>query len=907
MADERAWLSEYACELKAHNPEGEFDLPLTVYPEDSNSQRTPFESEQFYDQPVSSMLDVCRCNVLLLGTPGAGKSYQLRAHLARSGQYLLKEKVRPLEGSHWSVGDQFSIPIFVDLKLYQGGLANTFQPLFESVQLQELIESGEAGFVVDSFNEAPEQFRLNGRLEEDLMGWISKTPNCRWIIASRDDEGLEFFDAQSFRLSNLDYEFTKGFLESKQINLEGVHGKDLMFLLRTPFYMSALLSERLVIESGDMHPAEAIQTVLQSYEREVEQRVGREVDLAASLSDLAVQAVTAGEEILARQNVEACFPDYSEPAKVVSGMLQSGLLVEYSKEEVSFYHQSITEFMAAQGIARQLQAEPNRINFYRQQTRWDETLHLAMYYLDEESSRQVVRHLFAKDITLATKLVRACVRSRDRLVDEVLELSLHVKQSDNHRYHNEIVHLPVKQKHRANLRKLAERGSSLGGVALRHLTQLATSDEAEPSALRDHIQFVIELVQRRPTDYNLGQDAGGLLKAHVDESDVEPILKAFLNTTPPPANYENNGVIRFVAEVLEDQDVQTVIHHYRAIADGHPDLLKAISEWASQNKDHELAMRLLFELVIEGSSTAVFQLGLAMMFNESEYDELWMQFDSVQREAFKGQLKEVMKSGDDVASFTVDLIHSLSRSIPDMAEWRESLVKGRGAQSVALLARFPGREELYWKRFKALVGNGKPKLAEHEYELLKSVRPRPFNPGPDWTSERQFMIDLLEAGNVRLLASVITRETFANVAFPWKWIQTWIGWMHKASEIENHFFAYEFLPFLMNHTNEKFVEEMIAEFNRPDSKYRAELGDWFLPALDGLQESQFTDESIQYLIKELHKPRANLRSLLLGKVLQEETITNQLVPMLESADETLRDNLKQVLEDAGSRLGKRFT
>ena len=130
--------------------------------------------------------------------------------------------------------------------------------------------------------------------------------------------------------------------------------------------------------------------------------------------------------------------------------------------------------------------------------------------------------------------------------------------------------------------------------------------------------------------------------------------------------------------------------------------------------------------------------------------------------------------------------------------------------------------------------------------------------------------------------------------------------LHESSDIQ--WFVEQLGSLLGGHLTAEKEREFIAEFNRPDSQYRRLLQKYILPYFKGLSTDAFDESAISFLLADLSRQRAvsTYRGHLLGITATEQFTSRYLLPLLPEAKPPFLDNLLEVLDQAGSRHGRRY-
>ena len=122
---------------------------------------------------------------MLLGSPGAGKTYVLTSFSAAAGERLVHACLNDsLAGD--VINQRLVIPLLANLALYQGNLAKLIASgLPTGVDLDSVFERFDVSVILDAANEMPETFIEKGIFRDDLLELRNRYPVFRLIIAGR--------------------------------------------------------------------------------------------------------------------------------------------------------------------------------------------------------------------------------------------------------------------------------------------------------------------------------------------------------------------------------------------------------------------------------------------------------------------------------------------------------------------------------------------------------------------------------------------------------------------------------------------------------------------------------------------------------------------------------------------------
>jgi hypothetical protein len=121
-------------------------------------------------------------------------------------------------------------------------------------------------------------------------------------------------------------------------------------------------------------------------------------------------------------------------------------------------------------------------------------------------------------------------------------------------------------------------------------------------------------------------------------------------------------------------------------------------------------------------------------------------------------------------------------------------------------------------------------------------------------------------------------------------------------------FTYKLSWLLSSFLNKEERYSLVAEFNKPDSKYRSVIAHSILSSFNDLTTDEFSTDAVSYLLADLSRSVSvnPFHSHVLGKTATEQFVEERLLPLLPDAKVPLLTNLKKVLRQAGSRHGRRY-
>ena len=250
-------------------------------------------SDPFNHAIASDFLEAGPKHAVLIGLPGAGKSYRL--HQAAAS---LASKVHQACLANDTQWPDITIPIFADLKLYRGSLIELLESnLPESLRFEALASQYRVKIFLDSFNEISRDQLEKGAFETDFAKFFARFSKVSVVIASRTNDGLRNLKIPEYALDEIKGSFVDEYLSSKEVELTSHFKSEMRKVLQRPFYFQ-LAYTGVVPLSSTTRPRDIYRTILQHTETQFSQKFGYTFRLTDALSVAAYQALNLGEEAM---------------------------------------------------------------------------------------------------------------------------------------------------------------------------------------------------------------------------------------------------------------------------------------------------------------------------------------------------------------------------------------------------------------------------------------------------------------------------------------------------------------------------------------------------------------------------------------------------------------------------------
>jgi hypothetical protein len=902
-------LARHAGRLTQFN-KNEPEFPLLVLKERSQTQKSEltYLLDKFNNCPVDQFLEEIPNHALLIGLPGAGKTYSLKRSAAHLGEELNKA----------CLSDSFDqknvlIPIIADLKLYRGDLRDLVeQALPRGLSLLALSSCFKLKIFLDSFNEMPREHWENGTYEEDFSRFIESFNNTTLIICSRTNDGLERFDFASYCLDQIDDKFVETELQQRQYQIDGRFEREILVLLKKPFFFQLYISGSVEL-SPDPHPRDIFQSFFQMLTNSFESNFRISFDLERTLTIIAYNAMNCGEEtqpltqiiqVLRKQLQERGLGNI-DPVEVANWMVSRSVFIPYIGGRIAFFHQSVTEFLAASELARRYQRSPQILQEKLSFIHWDQAIYLTLSLLPKETGAKFLRSVMEIDFLLALKASKYIETGRDAIVTKLLSEVL-ARTKSPWEYQSEMSHalrygVPVSDIHESLLREIMACGSSIGAAAVQLLVELRGG-----SVKSELLKSMIDC----RNDYNYCCNGiAPAISPFIEKEDLKTLVTMAdsIEEEVKPGSDETiaDGFICGVEKLFNSIDISAIrdvflpCDEVEPISEVRARILCSLLRSRHSSAALELAAELLMRGVSKAATTIYFIVNFAKPENNLSLSSL--NNDHVNR------LLSILKNLDK-NTWALRALKIICAARPDLVEAVESRTsKEHGLfKATTMYSINPNDNKPIFDALSELADMNVEQRMKEPIFLLKQIE-------LDWKGHETLLVRLLKLRDSELAMNLIenivmTIELDQINAIgeleigPIEW---WLDWLMEEESTESGWFLLDrisifFERYLALETRNAFV----AEFNKPASKYRRILANSILLRRDNLSTNHFSKDAISFLMASL-KERISRRHLL-GSTATEQFVTEHLLPQLSIAEEPFATNLRLVLQHAGSRHGRRY-
>jgi len=832
------------------------EFPIRVHVQEQQSRRLlRYGPRNAFDNwNVEQLLDEGPHRIQLIGLPGAGKTYSLKRSAARLGESLYQVCV----AEHFDES-KIVIPVLVDLKLYQGNLKELVEKTLPSgLTLPVLNRRFKLKLYLDSFNEMPREQWDGGTYEADFVKFIESLGGASVIVGSRSDDGLSKLNFPSYHLDEIDEAFVDAELKRRSLQLKGRFAGEVRSLIQKPFYFQIYTSGRVTLPA-EPHARDLFAGFFESVRVDFETQFAVMFDLERALSRVAYEAINHGEEAqplthlqnsLATQ-LNAAGIASVESSEITNWLVSKALLIPYTGGRIAFFHQSVTEYLAASELARRYQTNPDILREKLSLTRWDQALFLTLSLLPQVAGKKFLRSVMDVDFVLALRAAKYLESGRDEVVSELLsEVPERYKRMPRYSFQIEGAldrGVPVNDVHEPQLREIMKLGDSIGGTAAKRLAELKG-----PSVKAELLQ---SLFQRRD-DYNYCANGAGPALCPLFSSEDWSTVLALIGSLQDEVTAESDedvlsGFISGLASMLESTDLSEIRDALLSNSDTLPGpelrgrILCDILWHRSSTAALELAADLLLRGVV-GAATAIYFIA---RFPKDAEEISWNGFNGSHVDYLISMIEKT-----DERAWSVQALRCICSARTDLAKIvtaKSSMLIGL-RKAILQYCSAPEGAEALLIALSDLAMMSADQRRKEPIALIKDL-------DIDWRGHEALFVRLLTLWDVELTMALLTHTPLTLENLDIGPIEPWLDWLLKQrASGEAWWLQYRFAELFAESLLPEYRNTFLQEFNRSDSKYRTLLAHSILRRRNDLTTDDFTNEAISFLLKDLNNDMIDL-------------------------------------------------
>jgi hypothetical protein len=825
---------------------------------------------------------------LLIGAPGAGKTYAIRRYVSsQAARILLNPDAAEVD-----------VPIHVDMKLYGGSLWRLAEEqLPAGLTLERLMAARHVKFFVDAINEMAQVYIDGGHFHADLADFMRRVQGSSIIATSRSEQGVTAFGHSVYDLDSLAIEYVERHLEREQIDIAAQWHREVIDLLRKPLFFR-LFAQHTELFRNLATPNAFYERLFLRIGDRLQQRTGLAIDVARVLDQPAFEALNRAQELIPAESIVASLSalaggrDKAAQAKnairVFEALLSEGVLIPHPHGTVALFHQTATEYLAAPRLARAIGSDAAQARRLLGRTYWDHSFLLALERVPRHLRRDVFMSLLQLDRLFAGRAVRYMGADSGWAALEFLRTLDRTagNSAEGMQFDWIIRNFPSTRVTQEALLTLAERGGLLGGAAIEALA-------SGPLSRRSRAR-IIQLILNHLGDYNFGSRAAPVLAVHLTASEVETVFRR-LRRLP-----------------LDRLDYDSVTSTCAALLGQWPlaDALALLERWSVSERvrrgvisdvlyDHldderEAVVREAFIRVANGSQEAIFPAYIALRHRGVDRDLL----ESLVTPDLINELIRRLRDGDTGrwAAELLNLLGGVVAAQPYLVRSTENTIGL--ARAILLLARGESSRAEFWNELDALSRRGFDSSENLDLlHLLSEV---------DWRGHLDVLFRFFEIKDLVLAEKLLQfmREDKSGVfglLFEGEKLDWWVSWFDaSASEWQK-----ELLGEVIAIGGPTLHQQILDFFNA--GFFRELLVTYVLPRLPERTTDDINADSISWLMKNAHLSLSWVQMSALGALATEDFVVKQLLPALKSArGSRRRAGLLNAIRDAGERHRRRY-
>lgn len=864
-------------------------------------QSTIARHESYDYWPVDKLLLEGPKQVILLGEPGAGKSFAIREAVNAIASMLQDACLRG------EVNAALRIPILVDLKLFNGDLEGLIGSKFpEGLSLDQLYAAFPVILFLDGYNEMPRAFREDGSFDRQFGALVQAKPDIGFVIGSRSTDGLERLAIPICSLAEVTREEVERQLAEIGEELPVTHRTDIVKILQRPFYFR-LLGRAVVSLNLVSVPADLYRQFLTTVESRFIEAFGNHIDLIAALQQQAYEALVQGSEAFALRTFEGVIADVAphlskaEIEEIPNWLASEQLIVPLSGHRAAFVHQSVTEYLAACEVKAQLEQNTGDISSLVDLRRWDNALFLTLSMLEASLAAKVLREITAHDIDFAIKASRFIQCGGEELIDQLLDI---VATMPNEAFDYEsslaFASIPLNPRHEEALRRVLL-VPSLRSAAYMGLARLAGSsakDELIDSLFTEEKQGAVDA---------LGRALSRLLEPIDIRLMVERLAHSGIDALDQ--DHDRKHRITNVAEALQKFSLEeirreTVERLNMFDAAGQRIVAELVCNISYDRKSVE-GMSMLMAIARTRLPRSLFNLYCAVAYDLERRD----QFLPVVDDEIIETVIHYIDNGD---RWSVAMLASLSDDERVSARVFSEAEKSTGTRHHLLKYCAKRDPEPLFAVLEGMVrGENPPDLG-----LLRLIEFAEL----DWSAQHDLLIAILARRDVELAQSVlpggIPPEFTGLERIDLGDVEPWLDWLSELTCDENKGGPDDHQAWWVAKQLAALVAQSCSSDNKAQLLHFLDQGTWLqkdivarmiLPMMEGLLSTDLSPDALTLLTSLIEQGYGGEVSTehVFALVAEEEFLRRQILPIALKSTQARRA-VTRVARAAGERLGIRL-
>ncbi|MDI6687950.1 MAG: SIR2 family protein [Desulfobacterales bacterium] len=862
-----------------------------------------YKADGSYFDHVSS-LDVQNTtsqSFILTGNPGAGKTFFLRQYCTKIAEKLQKWCINPKENTFPK------IPIYIDLKGYSGkGTLRTMieSQLPEGIPIMDWIENNKIILLLDSFNEVDKKFLDNHACLHELKKYNYENTV---VIASRFKEPLDNLYLPEYHLLEIEKDYVGEFLEQRGYTMPDRNQEEFFAHFQKPLFFNLLKQGKLTFYS-DPNPISPLWSYFNYLNTAFNDSfeyclVWEDVfqELAYNLCKKGTERFRVVElyELLAVKMIKNDSYEFDADV-IINWLIESQyFMAPISMQDLSFFHQSITEFLAARYLAIQYEQDKTILNEQLLSARWDYVLLYVPVFLDKEHTVSYFDTLLQIDSILAIRASAYLKHSLEQIVATILWRLISCALQASWDYWMELAEhfreIPVMPVHEPLLRKLMACKDIIGGLAAEGLLR-ACKYNVKAELLEE--MFSNLSIQ----DYNYSEQLGAALSDYITLEEYKQIL---VRLGDVEIEFEENekGLSYGFDTLAQNFQLDDIIAIFKSLNQLNTLQRNIFIDILSNDQSQE-AFDQCLDLIKNGFAEAV-----CPAFSLAEYHSKNFQFSKVDG-VFLSYLSNMLEDDNlkQDHKWVINLIYTLYQKCPQFAkEVRASLKCSDGIVRLTYLYTIGKNRK---KSFRSLYG-----------EMLY------FNKLPfdligvfdefDWAEYADNIIaNLLDQQRLGALAEFVDGNLNNKDILYEPSLSVFIKLISNVISVDSFtdrpddvaYDKYRIGMFIAQYLRK---DDLLAFYHTANKEAQCFFNLYVLNRMEDLTLKNFTPLELAFMIENLRVYRyvedvSFDDEILLANIADKEFITSTLMPLFAEDNAVLQNNVHRILEKAGEKQGTRY-
>lgn len=839
--------------------------------------------------------------LIVTGQPGAGKSVaarQVASQLAEQLEDAVLAEVQDI--------DSWVVPIYVDLKGYEGDLAGLVsESVSAGLDHAQLAAELAIVYILDGANEVPYEEIENNRFPEDLDAFIDQIEeDSRALIVTRTAIGLEDLDLPAVEIDSIDEAWVRERLTEHGLT-EHQQTIELVSLLSRPLFFRLFEAGAFRTEVGSPH--QVYREFLARLETRLAEELGVTVELGVAFGQLAFQLVGAGEQLIDVTSMidalDVASDGAVEPSAVLTWLVTEDVLLPVHGNRVLFFHHSITEYLAAMHLASIDDAEGNLVRECLKRRQWDHAVLLSLGFLDPADQERNVEMIVRADPVVALRAL-SFLDDPERWTGAVLEQIVEIEPTtwnDNFEISDALGNVVFRSADEPVLRRLVARNDLIGGAAFAAIVETVESPEI--------VYEAIDLLTDPRTDWNFNNPVQAAVTRLISEDPnlIERLLSRLgAIDLDSLSTHERDKVTFFVGSALSGCSSDDLLAAVAPIAEAARLVQEAVLSCLRDIREVTVeSVQAVVELLPICHNDAVFCLSGMLRYGDYVPDGIADRFPPA-------VVGPAIQGGDDESRWDIGLLSELSRLSAAWAEW--TLARAAEATSqverAALLVAV-GEDDEAAAALSAWVG-GDATVTSVDIEAIDSL------PYTFWRGRSELVSRMVKRRDGELAYAVVNSASLSNETYDVgrariakKEFGWWLDWLAELLENEQELAGDQISLYLSWHFTRRDRARLFDAFRTGEDRVRRAQSDLLFPRLGFLRLDDLEGDVMDWLLEDAKMRRSQAFGMhdrtLLGGLATEEFMENVVLPALaRPANEMHRENLVEIAIQAGDRHGRRY-